>query len=278
MSPKSVLITGCSSGIGLDAAHTLRARGWRVFATCRAEADCERLRGDGLESFVLDYDDVASIEAAVAEVATRTGGTLDALFNNGAFAIPCAYEDLPRDAFRAILETNLIGYHDLTCRVLPMMRAQGHGRIVNNSSILGMVGYRWRTAYVATKFALEGITDVLRIELRGTNIHPILIEPGPITTKFRDNSAAQFKRWIKWETSPRRDEYAEVLKRFENTTGPDKFELPASAVTKKLIHALESARPKARYYVTVPTYVMGIARRILPVRALDWVLAGGKRA
>lgn len=278
MSPKSVLITGCSSGIGLDAAHTLRARGWRVFATCRAEADCERLRGDGLESFVLDYDDVASIEAAVAEVATRTGGTLDALFNNGAFAIPCAYEDLPRDAFRAILETNLIGYHDLTCRVLPMMRAQGHGRIVNNSSVLGMVGYRWRTAYVATKFALEGITDVLRIELRGTNIHPILIEPGPITTKFRDNSAAQFKRWIKWETSPRRDEYAEVLKRFENTTGPDKFELPASAVTKKLIHALESARPKARYYVTVPTYVMGIARRILPVRALDWVLAGGKRA
>ncbi len=278
MSPKSILITGCSSGIGLDAAQTLRERGWRVFATCRAEADCERLRGDGLESFVLDYDDVASIEAAVAEVAARTGGTLDALFNNGAFAIPCAYEDLPRDAFRAILETNLIGYHDLTCRVLPMMRAQGHGRIVNNSSVLGMVGLRWRTAYVATKFALEGITDVLRIELRGTNIHPILIEPGPITTKFRDNSAMQFKRWIKWETSAFRDEYAEVLKRFENATGPDRFELPASAVTKKLIHALESARPKARYYVTVPTYIMGIARRILPVWALDWVLAGGKRA
>jgi len=278
MSAKSILITGCSSGIGLDAAQTLHARGWRVFATCRAEADCERLRGEGLESFVLDYDDVASIEAAVAEITARTGGTLDALFNNGAFAIPCAYEDLPREAFRAILETNLIGYHDLTCRVLPMMRAQGHGRIVNNSSVLGMVGLRWRTAYVATKFALEGITDVLRIELRGTNIHPILIEPGPITTKFRDNSAVQFKRWIKWETSPHRDEYAEVLKRFENATGPDKFELPASAVTKKLIHAVESARPKARYYVTVPTYAMGVARRILPVWALDWVLAGGKRA
>lgn len=278
MTPKSILITGCSSGIGLDAAHTLRARGWRVFATCRAEADCERLRAAGLESFRLDYDDVDSITAAVAEVAARTGGTLDALFNNGAFAIPCAYEDLPRDGFRAILETNLVGYHDLTCRVLPMMRAQGHGRIVNNSSILGMVGYRWRTAYVATKFALEGITDVLRIELRGTGIYPILIEPGPITTKFRDNSALQFKRWVKWETSPRRDEYKEVLARFENATGPDRFELPASAVTKKLIHALESPRPKARYYVTVPTYIMGVARRILPVRALDWVLAGGKRA
>jgi NAD(P)-dependent dehydrogenase (short-subunit alcohol dehydrogenase family) len=278
MTAKSILITGCSSGIGLDAARTLTARGWRVFATCRNETDCDRLRGEGLESFRLDYDDVSSLETAVAEVLTRTGGTLDALFNNGAFAIPCAYEDLPRDGLRAILETNLLGYHDLTCRVLPIMRAQGHGRIVNNSSILGMVGYRWRTAYVATKFALEGITDVLRLELRGTQIHPILIEPGPITTKFRDNSAIQFKRWVKWETSPRRAEYAEVLARFENSTGPDRFELPASAVTDKLIHALESPRPKARYYVTVPTHIMGIARRILPVRVLDRLLAGGKRA
>jgi NAD(P)-dependent dehydrogenase (short-subunit alcohol dehydrogenase family) len=277
MQPKSVLITGCSSGIGLDAARGLQARGWRVFATCRAEVDCERLRDEGLESFRLDYDDPDSISGAVAETIRRTGGTLDALFNNGAFAIPCAYEDLPRDGFRAILETNLIGYHDLTCRILPIMRAQGYGRIVNNSSILGMVGYRWRTAYVATKFALEGITDVLRIELRGTNIHPILIEPGPITTKFRENSAIQFKRWVKWESSARRDEYAEVLARFENSTGPDRFELPAAAVTAKLIHALESPRPKPRYYVTVPTYVMGFARRFLPVRALDRLLAGSKR-
>ncbi|WP_415234688.1 SDR family NAD(P)-dependent oxidoreductase [Pseudorhodobacter sp.] len=276
MPPKSILITGCSSGIGLDAAKTLQTRGWRVFATCRAEADCKRLRDEGLESFRLDYDDADSLKAAVAEVAARTGGTLDALFNNGAFAIPCAYEDLTRDAFRAILETNLIGYHDLTSRVLPMMRAQGHGRIVNNSSVLGMVGYRWRTAYVATKFALEGITDVLRLELRGTAIHPILIAPGPITTKFRDNSALRFKRWVKWESSAHRAQYAEVLARFEASTGPDRFELPASAVTNKLIHALESPRPKARYYVTVPTHIMGIARRVLPVRALDWVLAGGK--
>jgi NAD(P)-dependent dehydrogenase (short-subunit alcohol dehydrogenase family) len=278
MTQKSILITGCSSGIGLDAARTLHSRGWRVFATCRAEADCERLRGEGLESFRLDYDDTDSLDIAMAEVVARTGGTLDALFNNGAFAIPCAYEDLPRDAFRAILETNLIGYHDLTCRVLPLMRAQGHGRIVNNSSILGMVGYRWRTAYVATKFALEGITDVLRLELRGTGIHPILIEPGPITTKFRDNSAVQFRRWIKWETSAHRGEYAKVIARFEANTGPDKFELPASSVTDKLIHALESPRPKARYYVTVPTHIMGIARRILPVWALDRLLAGSKRA
>lgn len=275
MLAKSILITGCSSGIGLDAARTLHARGWRVFATCRAEADCETLRAEGLESFRLDYDDTDSISAAVAEATQRTGGTLDALFNNGAYAIPCAYEDLPRDAFRAILETNLIGYHDLTCRVLPIMRAQGHGRIVNNSSVLGLVGYRWRAAYVATKFALEGITDVLRIEMRGSNIHPILIEPGPITSKFRENGAKEFARWIDWENSARRDEYVEVLARLKDKTGPDKFELPASAVTAKLLLALESKRPKPRYYVTTPTYLMGFAKRILSSSGLDWVLSRG---
>jgi NAD(P)-dependent dehydrogenase (short-subunit alcohol dehydrogenase family) len=275
MLAKSILITGCSSGIGLDAARTLHARGWRVFATCRAEADCETLRAEGLESFRLDYDDTDSISAAVAEATQRTGGTLDALFNNGAYAIPCAYEDLPRDAFRAILETNLIGYHDLTCRVLPIMRAQGHGRIVNNSSVLGLVGYRWRAAYVATKFALEGITDVLRIEMRGSNIHPILIEPGPITSKFRENGAKEFARWIDWENSARRDEYVEVLARLKDKTGPDKFELPASAVTAKLLLALESKRPKPRYYVTTPTYLMGFAKRILSSSSLDWVLSRG---
>jgi NAD(P)-dependent dehydrogenase (short-subunit alcohol dehydrogenase family) len=151
---KSILITGCSSGIGLDAARSLHARGWRVFATCRAETDCERLRGEGLDSFVLDYADEASIEAAVAEVLARTGGTLDALFNNGAFACPGAVEDVPRAALRAIFEVNLFGYHDLTRRVIPVMRAQGHGRIINCSSVLGLVGMRWRGAYVATKFAM----------------------------------------------------------------------------------------------------------------------------
>jgi len=273
MTAKSILITGCSSGIGLDAARSLHARGWRVFATCRAEADCERLRGEGLESFRLDYDDEASVEAAVAEVVSRTGGTLDALFNNGAYAIPGAAEDLPRAAMRAIFESNLIGHHDLTCRVIPIMRKQGHGRIINNSSVLGLVGLRWRGAYVATKFALEGLTDVLRIELRGTGLKFILIEPGPITTSFRDNAAKQFEKWIDWKNSALNAEYAVLRDRFYNSTGRDRFELPASAVTVKLIHALESPRPKPRYFVTTPTYLMGFARRILPTAALDWFLA-----
>ncbi len=276
MTKKSILITGCSSGIGLDAARTLHERGWRVFATCRQEADCERLRGEGLESFALDYADEASIAAAVAEALARTGGTLDAVFNNGAFACPGAVEDLPRGALREIFEVNLFGYHDLARRVIPVMRAQGAGRIVNCSSVLGLVGMKWRGAYVATKFAMEGLTDVLRIEMQGTGIAVILIEPGPISTRIRENAIPHFERWIDWQGSARAAEYAALRGRLYGVkTKPDAFELPASAVTTKLIRALESPRPRARYYVTTPTYLMGLARRILPTRALDWMIAKG---
>ena len=271
---RSILITGCSSGIGLDAARSLQARGWRVFATCRAEADCEGLRAEGLESFALDLADEASIERAVAEALGRTGGTLNALYNNGAFACPGAAEDLPRGALREIFEVNLFGTHDLTRRVIPVMRAQGHGRIVNCSSVLGLVGMRWRAAYVSTKFALEGLTDVLRVEMRGTGIHVSLLEPGPIPTRIRENSIPHFERWINWQASPRAEEYRSLLHRlYEPKQGPDRFELPCSAVTAKLIHAIESPRPKGRYYVTQATHLMGLARRILPTAALDWLIA-----
>jgi NAD(P)-dependent dehydrogenase (short-subunit alcohol dehydrogenase family) len=273
MAQKSVLITGCSSGIGLDAARTLKVRGWRVFATCRKPEDCDRLLAEGLESFVLDYADEGSIAAAVDEALGRTGGTLDALFNNGAYACPGAVEDLPREALREIFEVNLFGYHDLTRRVIPAMRAQRHGRIVNCSSVLGLVGMTWRGAYVATKFAMEGLTDVLRIEMRGTGIDLVLIEPGPITTNIRQNAIPHFEKWIDWEKSARRDEYKALRDRLYTSKGPDKFELPPSAVTAKLIHALEAPRPKARYFVTTPTYISDVLRRLLSTRALDWVLA-----
>jgi NAD(P)-dependent dehydrogenase (short-subunit alcohol dehydrogenase family) len=276
MPQRSVLITGCSSGIGLDAARGLKARGWRVFATCRQEADCERLRAEGLESFRLDYADEDSIAAAVAETLARTGGTLDALFNNGAFACPGLVEDLPRGALREIFETNLFGYHDLARRVIPVMRAQGHGRIVNCSSVLGLVGMTFRGAYVATKFAMEGLTDVMRIELRGSGIDVILIEPGPIATKIRENAIPHFERWIDWENSARVDLYRRLRGRlYDKKTRKDAFELEPAAVTAKLVHALEARRPKARYYVTTPTYLMGFARRLLPTRALDWLIAKG---
>jgi NAD(P)-dependent dehydrogenase (short-subunit alcohol dehydrogenase family) len=271
---KSILITGCSSGIGLDAARGLKARGWRVFATCRSEDDCARLRDEGFESFRLDYADPASIGAALAETLERTGGTLDAVYNNGAFACPGAVEDLPTDALRAIFEVNLFGYHELARRAIPVMRRQGHGRIVNCSSVLGLVGMRWRGAYVATKFAMEGLTDVLRVEMRGTGIHVVLIEPGPIATRIRENAIPHFERWIDWQNSARRDEYVSLRGRLYGPKDrPDPFELPAAAVTARLIRAVESPRPRARYYVTTATHLMGIARRILPTRALDWLIA-----
>lgn len=269
-----ILITGCSSGIGYDAAHGLRAAGWRVFASCRKEADCARLRSEGFESPLIDYADSDSIHAGLAEVLDATGGTLNAVFNNGAFAIPGAVEDLPRDALRTIFETNLFGVHELTRAVIPVMRAQGHGRIVNCSSVLGLVPMQWRGAYVATKYALEGLTDVLRLEMRGVPIDVILIEPGPITSKIRENAIPLFERFIDWENSVRAAQYRTgLLRRLYDKSDPDRFELPAEAVTRKLLHAVSARRPRPRYYVTTPTYFAGVIRRVLPTRLLDWVLS-----
>ena len=271
---KSILITGCSSGIGEHAAYALKKRGWRVFASCRKAEDCARFQADGFDAPLIDYADPATIESGLADVLTATGGTLDALFNNGAYGIPGAVEDLPTDALRAIFETNVFGYHDLTRRVIPIMRAQGYGRIIQNSSVLGFVVLRWRGAYNSTKFALEGLTDTLRLEMRDTPIHVILIEPGPITTKIRENSIPHFEKWIDWEASPRADQYRTGLrKRLYTNSGPDAFELPCDAVTKKLIQALEATNPRPRYFVTTPTYVMNLLKRMLPTRMLDWVSA-----
>jgi len=270
----TILITGCSSGIGYDAAHGLRAAGWRVFASCRKSEDCARLTAEGFESPRIDYEDTESIVMGLAEVLEATGGTLDALFHNGAYAIPGAVEDLPTGALRQIFEANLFGWHELTRHVIPVMRAQGHGRIVMNSSILGFIGLKWRGAYVATKHALEGLTDVLRIEMRDTPIDVILIEPGPIASLIRRNSIPHFERWIDWEGSPRAEQYrASLRKRLYEPDGPDPFQLPPAAVTKTLLRALRARNPRARYRVTLPTKAMALAVRLLPGRLLDALLA-----
>jgi NAD(P)-dependent dehydrogenase (short-subunit alcohol dehydrogenase family) len=271
---KTILITGCSSGIGRDAALGLKAHGWRVFASVRRPADMPRLADEGLEALHLDYADQSSIEAAVAHVLSTTGGRLDAVFNNGAFAIPGPLEDIPRDAMRAQFEVNLLGPHALTRAVIPAMRRQGHGRIVNCSSVLGLVAAPWRGPYNASKFALEGMTDTLRVELSGTGIHPILIEPGPIRTDFRKNAIAAFEHWVDWEASERVQDYRDWLldklyKRGASAGKPDRFELGPEAVTAKLIRALEDPRPKARYMVTTPTYSAAVIRRLLPARLID---------
>lgn len=271
---KSILITGCSSGIGLCAARGLREAGWRVFAACRQQSDCDRLIAEGFDSPLIDYTRPDTIHSGLAEVLAATGGGLDALFNNGAHGTPGAVEDLPTDALRAIFEANFFGWHELTRAVLPVMRQQGHGRIIQCSSVLGFVTLPWRGAYNATKFALEGLTDTLRIEMRGTGIHIVLIEPGPVTSKIRQNSIPHFERWIDREGSAHSSFYEKHLRRrLYHSTGPDRFELPPEAVLKKLTQALDAPRPKPRYYVTTPTYMMGFLRRILPTRGLDWVLS-----
>lgn len=275
-SSRSVLITGCSSGIGLDAARTLHRRGWRVFATCRNPLDCETLITEGLESFSLDQSDPQSIRTAVATAMERTGGTLDALVLNGAHALPAAMEDTPREALRDMFEVNLFGVFDTINTVLPSMRTQGHGRIINISSVLGIVAVPFRGPYCGAKFAMEAMTDAMRLELRGSGIHMSLIQPGPITTKIRENAVPHFERWIDWQNSAQRPIYEKTIhpRLYAQKSKPDRFELPPSAVTAKLIHALESDRPRPRYRVTTLTYAAEILRRVLPTQLRDRILAG----
>lgn len=267
---KSLLITGCSSGIGLAAARGMKELGWHVFASCRKPEDCARLAAEGFDSPHLDQNDPNSIRDALAHVLGQTAGTLDAVFNNGAFACPGAAEDLPTAALREVLETNVLGVHEVTRQVIPIMRAQGHGRIVQHSSVLGLVPMPWRAAYVTSKYALEGLTDTLRIEMRDTNIHVVILNTGPVTSRIRANSIPHFEKWIDWQASPRAQLYKDsLLKRLYEDTGPDKFELPPTAVVEKLVLALEAKHPKPRYFITKPTWMMSAAKRMLPTSLLD---------
>jgi NAD(P)-dependent dehydrogenase (short-subunit alcohol dehydrogenase family) len=271
---RTVLITGCSSGIGLASARTLKARGWRVLATARKPEDLERLETqEGVEALTLELADPASVAACAAEALQRTGGNLDALFNNAAFCQVGAVEDLTADLLRRQLETNVIGTHELTRRILPAMRANGHGRIVQCSSVLGLVSGPYRGAYCASKFALEALTDALRLELRGTPIKVVLIEPGPIHSRFLERAIENFKATIDMEASPHCATYLARLAAME-AGGKTTFKLPPEAVAAKLVHALESARPRARYYVTTPTYFAAALKRVLPTGLLDRFLLG----
>lgn len=269
---RTILITGCSSGIGYHAAHALKARGWGVFASCRKPEDCERLRAEGLEAPHIDYEDPETIAAGLAEMLAATDGRIDALFNNGAYAVPGLVEDMPTAALRAIFEANFFGWHDLTRAALPHMRRQGAGRIVQNSSVLGFAAAPWRGAYNATKFALEGLTDTLRMEMAGTGIHVVLIQPGPITTRFRANARNRFEHWIDWRASHRTADYQRLMGRLHDDRVA-RFELPPEAVTRALIHAVEAPRPRIRYRVTVPTRMGAVMKRLLPARAIDRIVS-----
>ena len=270
--PRTVFITGCSSGIGHCVAHDLKQRGYRVIASARRAADVERLRTEGLECLLLDLDSSASIHQAIEELAIMTDRRLFGLFNNAGYGQPGAVEDLRRDVLRAQFETNVFGTMELTNALLPWMRAAGEGRIIQNSSVLGFISLAYRGAYNASKYALEGLTDTLRLELHGSGIHLSLIEPGPIESRFRANAFGMWKRHIDADNSVHRDQYRIMVKRLEKPGRTTPFTLPPEAVLKRVIHALESRRPRIRYPVTFPTYLFAFLKRVLSHRMMDRAL------
>lgn len=265
---KSILITGCSSGIGLASAIEMKARGWRVFATARRPEDLKMLETRGVEALYLDYAERGSVAACATEVAKRSGGKLDALFNNGAYGQPGAVEDLTREVLEAQFAANVFGWLQLTNLCLPLMRANDGGRIVHCSSVLGLVAMKWRGAYNASKFAIEALADTQRMELKGTGIHVALIEPGPIATRFIETALKFFDANIDQESSHYKKHYVKQRARLSGSTR-SRWKLEPEAVVKKLIHAVEAPNPKARYFVTTPTYIAAMAKRILPQPLLD---------
>ncbi len=269
---KTILVTGCSSGIGLCCAQELKRHGFRVFASARKTADVEQLQAQGFEAVQLDLADSQSITLAVEQVLEKTGGQLYALFNNAAYGQPGAVEDLRREVLQEQFETNVFGTQELTNLIIPVMRQQGYGRIIYNGSVLGIIALPFRGAYNASKYALEGLTDTLRLELYGSGIGVSIIEPGPVTSKFRKNAFLKYQENIDKEQSFFKTSYEGMEARLKKQGTVAPFTLPPEAVFKKLQHALESKHPKAHYYVTFPTYLFGTLKRILPTRGLDWVL------
>ncbi len=273
MTQKSILITGCSTGIGAVCATGLKQRGYRVFATARKPDDLKRLESEGFEALALDYRYSTSVQTCAAEVAKRAEGKLYALFNNGAYGQPGAVEDISRAVMEEQFAANFFGWHELTRACLPMLRLNGVGRIIQCSSVLGLGAMKWRGPYNASKFAIEGLTDTLRLELRGSGIHVVTINPGPIESQFVPNARAAFERNVDISASHYKAEFERQRQRLERG-GNTAFKRPASAVLEKLIIALEHKTPRAHYYVTVPTYLVAAARRLLPQRWMDAFMNG----
>lgn len=271
---RTIVVTGCSSGIGAHCARALKADGWRVFATVRKAEDLAGLEADGIEAFLMDYAKAETISELVAAVLERSDGRIDALFNNGAYGQPGAVEDLSTEALRAQFEANFFGWHELTRQVIPSMRKRGQGRIVQCSSILGIVPFRYRGAYTASKFAIEGLSITLRMELQGSGIHISLIEPGPIATRFTANALSKIKEHIDLENSPHAVDYIRQLARLDGSGPVNRHKLGPEAVYAVLKHALNSKNPRPHYPVTTPAKQGIFLKRLLPAdlfyRLMRW--------
>jgi NAD(P)-dependent dehydrogenase (short-subunit alcohol dehydrogenase family) len=270
---KSILVTGASTGIGLAAARALKARGWRVLATARKPADIDRLATqEKFEVIPLELTDESSIAACAEDALRRTDGNLGALYNNAAYGVVGAMEDISAAVLRRHFEANVIGTHELTRRIIPAMRKAGSGRIVFCSSVLGFVSGPYRGAYCASKYAIEAMADAMRVELWGSGIRVSIIEPGPIETQFLPTTLANFKRDIDVANSPHRAAYEKRLAIMEKGQ-PGLFKMGPEAVAAKIVHAVESNWPRIRYRVTVPTHIAAIMKRVLPARVLDQIVA-----
>ena len=274
MKTKNILITGCSSGIGKNVAITLHNKGWRVFATCRSKTDCTFFKKLGIESFPLDLLKEESINCAVNLVKEKTKSQLDVLFNNGAYAIPGAIQDIPRSAMREIFEVNVFGQIDLINRCIPLMMSSDYPKIINCSSVLGFISLPYRGLYSATKYSIEALTDALRRENYDSKIKFVLIQPGPINTDIKKKSIKHFEKWIDWKKSIHQKTYEnKVIKRLYDNKYKDSFnsfELQPDEVTKILINVLNSKKPKARYKITIQTKIAQIMIKLLPTNTLDW--------
>ena len=270
---KSVLVTGCSSGIGLATAELLASKGWNVFAAARKKEDLARLKDAGFEAIELDLTSSESIELAAKKVLELSGGKLGAVVNNAGFGMPGAIEDLSRQAMRDQFEVNLFGLQELTNQFIPVFRKQGFGRIVNVSSVVGRLALPFMGIYSASKFALEAVSDALRVELSQDGIGVILIEPGPIATRFSTNCAGQGEEKIDVGQSRFGAAYKQYFqKRRDGGMSEDRFRLPPEAVAEKIFQALEKKNPKVRYKVTIPAYLGSLAARFVPAVCLDWVM------
>lgn len=272
MNSKVILITGCSSGIGFDTAFALQKMGYRVIASCRKMPDVEKLSSMGVETLCIDVNDSASIQEGFSQFLSKTSGRLDVLINNAGYGQAGALEDIPRDVLRQQFETNVFGLMELTNLAIPVMRQQGHGRIINISSVLGLISMPFRGAYNASKYAVEGLSDTLRLELHAANIPVITIEPGPIESRFRDNVVDGTLKKIDMEHSFFKKQYQVMLTSFKQTKSDSIFTKKPDAVIKKLIHAIEAKKPKAKYPVTFPTHLFIFLKRVLTTRLLDKLL------
>jgi len=268
---KTVLITGCSSGIGLCLAHGLRSAGYHVFATARKEKDMIRLKKLGFDAFLLDLASSKSIKTAIDEIYQKTD-SLYALINNGAYGQAGALEDISREVLEKQFQANVFGWHELTNLVLPSMKARNEGRIIYISSVLGFVAMPFRGPYVASKFAIEGLVDTLRLELKQTKIKLSLVQPGPIETKFRQNAFLAFKENVDSSNSDYKREYKTMIARL-NSDKNVQFTLGPESILRCVLNALESKAPKIHYRVTFPTKLFGILCRILPSSWMDHILS-----